>query len=95
MNATELDVRYVARLARLELSDEEVARFQAQLGEVLEYVSTLDRADVSGIDLAVTAGEAGNRTRADETAAGLTLEEALADAPARSKDEFLTVRVVE
>jgi aspartyl-tRNA(Asn)/glutamyl-tRNA(Gln) amidotransferase subunit C len=95
MKSPELDVRYVARLARLDLSDEEVARFEAQLGDVVEYVSTLDRADVSGIDLTVTAADAGNRTRPDEPAPGLTTDEALADAPARAGDEFLTVRVVD
>jgi aspartyl-tRNA(Asn)/glutamyl-tRNA(Gln) amidotransferase subunit C len=36
------DVRHIARLARLELSDDEVARFQVELSKILDYVAQLD-----------------------------------------------------
>ena len=50
MAAPDLDVRYVARLARLELSEEEITRFQAQLSDVLTYVEALRQVDVSGVE---------------------------------------------
>ena len=49
MSSPELDVRYVANLARLELSDAEVAEFQPQLEAILGYMETLSQLDVSGI----------------------------------------------
>lgn len=39
------DVRHIARLARLELSDEEVRRFQGELSAILEYVAQLEKLD--------------------------------------------------
>lgn len=94
MKAPELDVRYVARLARLELSGEEAAQFQAQLTDVLGYIAKLDSLDVTGL---ATEGEApaANITRPDVPRLGLSTEEALANAPASSQGSFLTVRVVE
>lgn len=51
MSQSHIDVRYVANLARLELTDEEVATFQPQLEAILGHVEALGRVDVSGIDL--------------------------------------------
>lgn len=42
MTISAADVRHIARLARLELSDEEVERFQAELSQILEYVARLE-----------------------------------------------------
>lgn len=94
MKAPELDVRYVARLARLELSEQETAQFQSQLTDVLGYIATLDRLDVAGLATELEAPEA-NVTRPDAARPGLSTEEALANAPASSQGSFLTVRVVE
>ena len=75
------EVLHVARLARLELSEEEVARFQEQLGEILEAVGKvreLDLADVppTSHPLAVV-----NVMAEDEPHASLSVDEALANAP--------------
>ena len=66
-----IDVTYVADLARLRLSPEEIATFQKQLGDVLGYVSQLAEVDVSHVSLL---GEANlkNRLRADEMRPSLT-----------------------
>ena len=48
--APDLDVRYVARLARLELSDAEIAQYQAQLSDVLKFVEALRQVDVSDVE---------------------------------------------
>ncbi len=90
-----LDVRYVARLARLDISDQEAARFQAQLTDVLGYIAVLDRLDVAGLEPTVHAEEERNITRPDVPRPGFTADTALAGAPAARDGMFLTPRVVE
>src|SRR4051812_29339215 len=48
--SAQFDVRYTAQLARLNLSEEEIAKFQSQLGQVLDYVEKLSAVDVSGVE---------------------------------------------
>jgi aspartyl-tRNA(Asn)/glutamyl-tRNA(Gln) amidotransferase subunit C len=89
-----IDVTYVADLARLRLSAEEIATFQKQLGDVLGYVSQLKEVDVAHVSLL---GEADlkNRLRADELQAGLSPEEALANAPKQENNLFVVPKMVE
>ena len=95
MEAPKFDVRDVAQLARLALTDDEVAQFQGQLAQVVEYVAQLDSLDVDGIEPTAHAQDVHNVTRADEVRPGLSPSEALAGAPATNGGMFLTVRVVE
>ena len=92
--STSIDVTYVADLARLRLSAEEVATFQKQLGDVLGYVSQLKEVDVSHVSLL---GEADlkNRLRTDEVAPGLSPVEALANAPKQENNLFVVPKMVE
>lgn len=94
MKAPELDVRYVARLARLELSEQEAAQFQSQLTSVLGYIAKLDSLEVVSQPTEWEA-PAANVIRPDAPRPGLSTEEALANAPATSHGSFLTTRVVE
>jgi aspartyl-tRNA(Asn)/glutamyl-tRNA(Gln) amidotransferase subunit C len=89
-----IDVTYVADLARLRLSPEEIATFQKQLGDVLGYVSQLAEVDVPHVSLL---GEADlkNRLRADEVRASLPVAEALANAPAQENNLFVVPRILE
>jgi len=89
-----IDVTYVADLARLRLSPEEIATFQKQLGDVLGYVSQLGEVDVSQISLL---GEADlkNRLRADEVQLSLPVAEALANAPAQENNLIVVPRMIE
>ena len=50
MSSPALDVRYTAQLARIRLSEEEIATFQAQLDQVIEYVEKLKQVDVTGVE---------------------------------------------
>jgi aspartyl-tRNA(Asn)/glutamyl-tRNA(Gln) amidotransferase subunit C len=93
--AADLDVRYVARLARLELTDEEASHFQAQLTDVLGYIAALDRLDVTGLEPTIHAEETETFGRPDVSRPGFTAAEALANAPASANGLFLTPRVVE
>jgi aspartyl-tRNA(Asn)/glutamyl-tRNA(Gln) amidotransferase subunit C len=86
---TAADVRKVATLARLTLSDEEVARFTRQLGVVLQYVDQLNEVDVTGVEPLVHAIEVENVLRADETTPSLPRDQALANAPKQDGKYFL------
>ena len=95
MAHTELDVAYVARLARLRLTEEETQLFQEQLGHVLEYVTKLREVDVSGVEAAAHAIPIFNVFREDEARDWFTAEEALRNAPRQANGLFLVTKVVE
>lgn len=89
-----IDVKYVADLARLRLSDEEIATFQRQLVDVLGYVGQLNEVDVSHVSL-MGAADLKNQLRTDEPRPSLTNEEALANAPAQDNGLFVVPRILE
>ena len=95
MAHTELDVAYVARLARLRLTEEETQLFQKQLGDVLEYVTKLGEVDVSGVEAAAHAIPLFNVFREDEARDCFTAEEALRNAPRQANGLFVVTKVVE
>ena len=74
---TEIDIQYVARLARLSLTPEEEQRFAAQLEQVLAYIEKLKEVDVSGVEPTAHAFPLVNVTRPDEVRPSLSNEEAL------------------
>ena len=91
------EVRRVAALARLKLSEEEERLFAGQLSAILEHVRELEALDVSGVPPmthALAEGEA-VALRPDVPEAGLTPEEALANAPAREGTCFKVPRIIE
>lgn len=90
-----LDVRHLAHLARLHLSEEETAAFQAQLGQVLDYVRSLEKLDVSDVEPTAHAAPVFNVFRADEPQESFTPAEALANAPRKANDLFIVTKVVE
>ena len=92
---TELDVVYVAQLARLELSAEETALFQSQLQKVLEHVEKLKKVDVSGVEPAAHAVPVHNVFREDKEGDCFTPEQALGNAPAKTRNLFIVPKVVE
>jgi aspartyl-tRNA(Asn)/glutamyl-tRNA(Gln) amidotransferase subunit C len=92
---TEFNVRYVAKLARLALSDDEATVIQAQLQDVLGYVEKLQSVDISSLDPAVQPPAHAAPLRQDGARPGLDRATVLERAPAHTADEFLVVRVVE
>jgi aspartyl-tRNA(Asn)/glutamyl-tRNA(Gln) amidotransferase subunit C len=92
---TDLDVGYVAKLARLNLSDEETQLFQKQLADVLKYAEKLREVDVSHIEAAAHAVPMFNVFRKDEPCDWLTAEEALSNAPHKANQLFVVTKVVE
>ena len=75
------EVRKVARLARLKLSEDEVATYTRQLGQVLGYIDRLSEVDTNGVEPMAHAIEMDNVVRADEPRDSLPREAALSNAP--------------
>jgi aspartyl-tRNA(Asn)/glutamyl-tRNA(Gln) amidotransferase subunit C len=93
--AGELDVAYVAQLARLQLTAEETELFQKQLGEVLKYAEKLKEVKVEGAEAAAHAVPIFNVFRADEPCDWFTATEALSNAPQYADNLFIVTKVVE
>ena len=94
-NKSNLDVADVAKLARLNLSDEETRLFQSQLGQVLEHVDKLREVDVSNVEVTAHAIPVFNVFREDEPRDWFSAEEALSNAPQKANGLFIVTKVVE
>ena len=95
MSGTKFDVRYVAELARIKLTSEEIQAFQSQLGLVLEHVAKLNQIDVSNVDPTAHSFPIYNVFRADEERRCLPRDVALANAPQQAQGLFIVTKVVE
>jgi aspartyl-tRNA(Asn)/glutamyl-tRNA(Gln) amidotransferase subunit C len=95
MSSPDLDVRYVADLARLNLSDAEIEKFQSQLSHVLEYVEKLKGVNIEGIEPTAHAFPAFNVFRQDEPRDTFDAQQALSNAPRQANDLFIVPKVVE
>jgi aspartyl-tRNA(Asn)/glutamyl-tRNA(Gln) amidotransferase subunit C len=82
------EVLHVARLARLELSDDEVARFQEQLSDILDAVSEVSELDLADVPPTAHPLEIANAWAEDEPRDSLPLDEVFATAPDRDDDQF-------
>ena len=89
-------IRHLAKLAELELSEEEESRLITELDAIVAYVAELDSVDVSGVEPTahVNASE-GNVLRPDVHEQGLSHEDALASAPAAAHGGFSVPTFVE
>ena len=87
------DVEHVAHLARLGLSDEEVAELEGQLNHILEQFAVLDRVDTEAIAPTARVIELENVLRDDLVRPGLSREAALGNAPEHT-DEHIVVPAV-
>jgi aspartyl-tRNA(Asn)/glutamyl-tRNA(Gln) amidotransferase subunit C len=98
MALTEKDVRYVAELAHLHLTEDEVQRFLPQLDSILEYIQKLNELDTSEIEpmAQVTYPAAPNTAlREDRVAGSLNQDEALRNAPESEPGYFKVPRVID
>lgn len=86
-------VLHIARLARVGLSEEDVACFQEQLSQILDYFQVLEELDTSEVPPTSHVLPLENVMREDEPSAPMPAEEALANAPQREGD-FFKVRAV-
>lgn len=98
MKITEKEVRYVAGLANLHLTDAEVKRFEADLDEILTHIDKLNEIDTSGVEpmaqVLYTAGETAT-LRADVPVPPLSNREALENAARSGAGYFKVPKVIE
>jgi len=95
MAAAEINVKYVAHLARLALTPEEETKLAAQLGNILGYIEKLSELDVTGVEPTAHAVPMVNITRADEVRESLPHEAALSNAPRQANGLFIVPKIVE
>jgi aspartyl-tRNA(Asn)/glutamyl-tRNA(Gln) amidotransferase subunit C len=88
-------VRKVARLARLNLSDEELALYGRQLTAIVEYVSLLDEVDIDNVEPMPHAVEMQNKFREDVVLPSLPVDAALANAPQTDGRCFQVPQILE
>ena len=79
---------HVARLARLRLDDDEVARMERELSSVLDHIERIGELDLDGVDPTAHVVPLDNVLRADEPRPSLPRERALAQAPAPLEGGF-------
>ena len=90
-----LDIDRIATLSRLKLSAEEKALYSSQLGKILDYMHVLDGHDLSGVEPSAHAIPMFDVWREDVARPGFTRDQALANAPRKSADQFMIGKVVE
>lgn len=82
------DVRAIADLARLELNEAELARYQKQLSDILGYFQKLEELDTAHIDPTSSVLPLTNVMRQDDAQAPLSVDEAVANAPDSDGEQF-------
>jgi len=95
MTGQDIDVARICELANIELSAEELAKFQKQLGAIVGYVQKIAQVDVSGIEPTVHGQLITNVFRDDTPVKCLDRDVALRNAPQRIENEFKVPRIVE
>lgn len=88
-------VDHVARLARLDLSEEERTRMQTELSDILEHVETIQGMELDDVEPTSHAIPLTNVMRPDELRPSLPRDEALANAPHSEEGRFAVPRIVE
>jgi aspartyl-tRNA(Asn)/glutamyl-tRNA(Gln) amidotransferase subunit C len=88
-------VRKVAKLARLDLTEAEIEEFTGQLGAILEYVEKMNELDTAAVEPLAHCLPIHNVFRADEVRESLGTEQTLANAPQRDGPFFKVPKILE
>jgi aspartyl-tRNA(Asn)/glutamyl-tRNA(Gln) amidotransferase subunit C len=94
-SAPQLDINHIAKLARLALTPEEKEKFSQQLGDVLHHIEQLAKVDVSGVEPTAHASPVFNVWQPDVARPGLSVPDALRNAPAQRDHMVVVPKVVE
>lgn len=95
MKLSTQDVEYVAKLARLEVADQEKEKFTAQLNDILLYIDQLNELDTAGVAPMTHAIAVTNAFREDKVMDSLGTEGALANAPDARGEFFRVPKVID
>ena len=94
MSITIQDVRRIAELACLELTDDEATMYSGQLSQIVDYVEKLNAIDTDHVDITYHPVAYGDVFREDEIGECLSVDDALANAPQKSWQYFAVPKVV-
>jgi aspartyl-tRNA(Asn)/glutamyl-tRNA(Gln) amidotransferase subunit C len=92
---SQIDIDYVAKLARIALSDEEKVKFSEQLVSILGYVEKLEELDTEGVEPTAHPYAMENVWQEDVVTSQLPVEEALRNAPKQRQNMIVVPKVVE
>lgn len=95
MEITREQVEYVAKLARLAVTDEEKELFGRQLSSILTYVETLNRVDTTHVEPTAHVVPMQNVLREDAVKPSLSRDDALANAPDSESGCFRVPKIIE
>jgi aspartyl-tRNA(Asn)/glutamyl-tRNA(Gln) amidotransferase subunit C len=96
MSPTDINIQHTAKLARLQLTEEETARYQSQIAGILDYMKVLEaHADLASAEPTAHAMPVFDVWREDIPRDGFGAEAALSNAPRKAQGQFLITRVVE
>lgn len=95
MKISKKDVEYVAKLARLKLSEEEKEKFTNQLDQILKYVDKLNELDTEKVKPTSHVLPLKNVFRKDKVGKSLKVEKALENAPEKARGFFKVPKVIE
>lgn len=95
MEISQAQVEHVARLARLEVSEEEKTTFARQLSSILTHIDQLKEVETAGVEPTATVLPTDNVFREDEMRPSLTQERALAGAPDQADGFFRVPKILE
>ena len=91
----EIDIEHVAKLARLELTDDEKTTLRDQLGVILEHAAAVSSVATDDVPPAASAIPRANVFREDSPEPSITHEAALANAPAHADGRFMVPKIAE
>ena len=91
----EAQVRKVAKLSRLELTEEEIDEFTGQLSAILDYVEKMNELDTTGVEPLAHCLPISNVFREDAVKESLGTEKALANAPQRDEEFFKVPKILD
>lgn len=94
MSSDKIDIRYVAKLARIALTDDEVKLYGEQLGNLLEHVDALGQLDTASVSATAQVVESRNVERDDTAGPSLDRETVLSMAPERQGAFFRVPRII-
>lgn len=95
MKITEGDIKYVSRLAKIKLKEEEIESYQKDLEEILVYVEKLKALPTENVKETAHILSAVNRFRKDVVGKELSQEAALANAPAKKNGYFKVPKIIQ
>ena len=95
MKITKQEVEHVAKLARLELSEQEKEELTDQLSNILTYVEKLNELDTTGVEPTSHVLDISNVMRDDTAGESLTQELALANAPEKALGHYKVPKIIE